>query len=41
MVQSIQRCGVIKHPKRKTGSEFPESGKKIPENFWSVGFFQK
>ena len=27
MVQSIQRCGVIKHLKRKSGSEFPERGK--------------
>ena len=41
MVRSIQRCGVIKHPKRKSGSEFPERGKKFPENFWSVGFFKK
>ena len=41
MVQSIQRCGVTSHPKRKSGSEFLDIGKKIPENFWSVGFFKK
>lgn len=41
MVQSIQRCGVTKHPKRKRESDFPKGGKNFPGNFWSVGFFKK
>jgi hypothetical protein len=41
MDQSIQRCGVTRHPKRKSESDFPKRGKKFPENFWSVGFFKK
>ncbi len=40
MVGLIQDFGVIKHPKRKSESDFPRPGKKFPGIFLPLRFYK-